>query len=163
MDLGGSTKKKKGGRGRSGSFGGDGRQDLEESDEDIAFEDLDANEKYQVLQHLYEEYQRDPDNFPEDQRILLEQELKDLFENQQEEDDLSDQAPGVINFPDQPLPGRDDDDKQDDEDEEEVYMQEIIKQQEEAQKERLRQQEELEDEDEPDQAQMDDQDDQDDV
>lgn len=64
---GGSAKK----RGRSGSFGGGGGEDLD-SEEDIAFEDLDPDEKYQVLQHLYEEYQRDPDNFPEDQRLLLE-------------------------------------------------------------------------------------------
>lgn len=55
-------------------------QDLGDDDEDIAFEDLDENEKYQVLQHLYEQYQKDPDNFPEDQRMILEQELKDLFE-----------------------------------------------------------------------------------
>jgi hypothetical protein len=73
---GGSAKK----RGRSGSFGGGGAQDELDSEEDIAFEDLDPDEKYQVLQHLYEEYQRDPDNFPEDQRLLLEQELKDLFD-----------------------------------------------------------------------------------
>jgi len=64
-----------------GSFGeGDWKVQESEDDEDIAFEDLDENEKYQVLQHLYEEYQRDPDNFPEDQRLILEQELKDLFD-----------------------------------------------------------------------------------
>lgn len=77
---GSEKRKNKGG----GSFGDDRRmkddQDLGDDDEDIAFEDLDENEKYQVLQHLYEQYQKDPDNFPEDQRMILEQELKDLFE-----------------------------------------------------------------------------------
>ena len=72
----GSEKK----RVRSGSFGGGEKKQFEDSEEDIAFEDLEPNEKYEVLQHLYEEYQRDPDNFPEDQRLLLEHELKDLFE-----------------------------------------------------------------------------------
>lgn len=57
----GSEKKKA----KGGSFNGD---DLQEDDQDINYEDLDENEKYQVLQHLYEEYQKDPDNFPEDQR-----------------------------------------------------------------------------------------------
>lgn len=65
MDPGRGSEKK---RGRSGSFGGgdDNRGDFDSEEDDIAFEDLAPDEKYQVLQHLYEEYQRDPDNFPED-------------------------------------------------------------------------------------------------
>jgi len=65
MDPGRGSEKK---RGRSGSFGGDdkGAGDFDSEEDDVAFEDLAPDEKYQVLQHLYEEYQRDPDNFPED-------------------------------------------------------------------------------------------------
>ena len=95
-----------------GSFGeGDRWNDFEDDEEDIAFEDLDENEKYQVLQHLYEEYQKDPDNFPEDQRLILEQELKELFEQNEGEEgeDSSDERmkiQGNINFPKQGLPTR---------------------------------------------------------
>lgn len=78
----GSEKKKV----KGGSFNGD--KDVIDDDQDINYEDLDENEKYQVLQHLYEEYQKDPENFPEDQRQILEQELKDLFD--QEEEEMSD-------------------------------------------------------------------------
>jgi len=46
----GSEKKKV----KGGSFNGD--KDMIEDDQDINYEDLDENEKYQVLQHLYEEY-----------------------------------------------------------------------------------------------------------
>lgn len=50
-----SAKKKP--RGRSGSFGGGDKDgQLEDEDEDINFDDLNQEEKYQVLQHLYEEY-----------------------------------------------------------------------------------------------------------
>lgn len=132
----GSDKK----RGRSGSFGGgdDPRGDFESDEEDdIAFEDLAPDEKYQVLQHLYEEYQRDPDNFPEDQRILLEQELKELFDQEeQEEEELDNEDPrmkieGNINFPDE-LPGRKDDEPKAlelDEPDDDEYMQELMNQQ----------------------------------
>lgn len=55
--MGAHERSAKKGRGRSGSFGGGEKGDLDdESEEDINFEDLDPNEKYQVLQHLYEEY-----------------------------------------------------------------------------------------------------------
>jgi len=55
MDPGRGSEKK---RGRSGSFGGgNDKGDFEsEEDDDIAFEDLAPDEKYQVLYHLYEDY-----------------------------------------------------------------------------------------------------------
>lgn len=104
-------------RGRSGSFGNDDRHggfDDEELDGDeIAFDDLNQEQKYQLLQELYEEYQRDPENFPEEQRILLEQELKELFDQnefEEEEEEIDDERmkiEGNINFPDD-LPARKD-------------------------------------------------------
>ena len=83
-------------------------------EDDVAFDDLDPNEKYQVLQHLYEEYQKDPDNFPEEQRVLLEQELKELFEQGEfegdeegePEDDDRMKMEGHINYP-KDLPAKD--------------------------------------------------------
>ncbi len=141
----GSEKKK---RVRSGSFGAGDKKGFEDSEEDIAFEDLEPDEKYEVLQQLYEQYQLDPDNFPEDQRLLLEHELKDIFDRQEGEDDEMDderlQVPGNINFPEEmaekPSPEKEDED-------DEAYMQEIIKQQEEAQNERMKYQEEMQDPD----------------
>lgn len=67
---------------------GDPRSEKRESDEGeeedeeedvIAFDELNEEEKVIILQHLYQEYQKNPDAFPEDQRLLLENELKELF------------------------------------------------------------------------------------
>ena len=76
-----SGKKEK--KARSGSFDGGNNAaigGLGNEEDDINYDELDPNQKYQVLQHLYEEYQKDPDNFPEDQKDLLEKELKELFD-----------------------------------------------------------------------------------
>ena len=125
MDLRqGSGKKEK--KARSGSFDGGNNNNAMgglgaglggDDEDDINYDELDPNQKYQVLQHLYEEYQRDPDNFPEDQKQLLEQELKELFdqgdfegEGEEQEPDSEDdrmKIEGHINFP-KDVPAKDD-------------------------------------------------------
>lgn len=52
-----------------------------------AYEELTKEQKYQVLQQLYQQYQENPNDFPEDQRQLLEKELENLFA-EGEEDEL---------------------------------------------------------------------------
>lgn len=126
-------------KGRSGSFDGGVAGALEGEDEDIAYDDLGPNEKYQVLQHLYEEYHRDPENFPEDQRILLEQELKELFEQgefegeEEEPDDDRLKMEGHINYPND-LPAKKEEDEElqnlegeGDDHDDEMYMKEILR------------------------------------
>lgn len=68
-----------------------------EDDDEEEFLDLDQmtqKEKYEVLQKLYEEYQLDPENFPEDQREILERELNNFFqegEGEEEEDGMTEE------------------------------------------------------------------------
>lgn len=99
-------------RQRAGSFGEKEKQrgfdEDEDDDEAIAFDELDPDEKLAVLQQLYEEYNRDPDNFPEEQRLLLEEELKNMidkglidgFDEEEEESEVDERmkVKGEINF-----------------------------------------------------------------
>lgn len=80
----------------------------EDEGEGVTFDNLSKEEKYEVLQQLYAQYQEDPDNFPEEQRELLERELEQLFQEEEEEEaeDERMQVEGQINFPEQPLPQR---------------------------------------------------------
>lgn len=83
----------------------------DDEEDEVGYDDLTKEEKYQVLQQLYAQYQEDPDNFPEDQRELLERELQEFFGEEEEEEEEKDddermQIEGQINFPDQPLPQR---------------------------------------------------------
>ena len=108
-------------RPRAGSFSKN-KQDPQtmEEDEAIAFDDLNPEDKLTVLQQLYEEYMKDPESFPEDQRILLEEELKDMidkgliegFDNDSDESEVDERmkVKGKINFPSEPLPIKSDDD-----------------------------------------------------
>lgn len=95
-----------------------------DDDEAIAFDELGPEEKIVVLQQLYEEYIKDPDSFPEEQRILLEEELKDMIDkgliegfdddSEDSEEDERMKVKGKINFPSEPLPIKsDEDDKYD--------------------------------------------------
>lgn len=110
-------------RQRAGSFGDKEKPRGFEEDEDdedaIAYDELDPDEKLAVLQQLYEEYNRDPDNFPEEQRVLLEEELKNMidkglidgFDEEEEESEVDERmkVKGEINFPKEPLPIKTDD------------------------------------------------------
>ena len=78
------------------------------------------NKKLLIIQQLYEEYQRDPDNFPDEQRYLLEEQLKELMdagmidgidEGEESEIDERMKAEGEIKFPAEPLPIKTDDEK----------------------------------------------------
>lgn len=143
-----SEKKKKG---RSGSFGGgDEKGGFDDDEMDVAYDDLNDEEKQYLLEQLWEEYQRDPDNFPEEQWQLLEQEIHKFMDPNQFEDDMEDELDdermkieGNINFPKDPLPMRKGDDEDtspqleiDDglndekEDEDEKYMKQLMEQQE---------------------------------
>jgi hypothetical protein len=120
-----SGKKRK----KAGSIGDNDREDRfdndEEEDEAIVFDELPPDEKLAVIQQLYEEYNRDPDSFPEEQRILLEEELKNMIdqglidgvegegEGEEDESELDDRmkAEGEINFPNEPLPVKKEDDE----------------------------------------------------
>lgn len=68
--------------------------DNEEDDDDLLvidnLDELDEEQKYMVLQHLFEEYQKNPDAFPEDQKELLEQEMMKLYEKAELEGELDD-------------------------------------------------------------------------
>ena len=129
---------------------------------DVAYDDLNDEEKQYLLEQLWEENQRDPDNFPEDQRMLLEQEIHKFIDPNQFDDDMEDdmdddrmKIEGNINFPKEPLPmrkGDDDDtspqleiddgpiDKGDDDDK---YMKELMEQQEKDKQDRLAKEQEM--------------------
>ena len=82
--------------GRGGSFdGGDLLKDHDEEDDDLLvidnLDELDEEQKYMVLQHLFEEYQKDPEAFPEDQKQLLEQEMMKLYQKAELEGELEDE------------------------------------------------------------------------
>ena len=66
----------------------------EEDDDDLLvidnLDELDEEQKYMVLQHLFEEYQKDPDSFPEDQKQLLEHEMMKLYQKAEMEGELDD-------------------------------------------------------------------------
>ena len=53
-------------------------------------DELDEEQKYMVLQHLFEEYQKNPDSFPEDQKQLLEHEMMKLYQKAEMEGVLDD-------------------------------------------------------------------------
>lgn len=152
-------------RGRSGSFGGDDKGGFDD-EMDVAYDDLNDEEKQYLLEQLWEEYQRDPDNFPEEQRQLLEQEIHKFIDPNQfgDEDDLEDEMDdermkieGNINFPKEPLPMRqgDDDDTSpqleiddgplDEKDDDERYLKELAEQQDKAKKAREQEERELRD------------------
>lgn len=108
-------------RQRAGSFSKNKEDDHDmEEDEAIAFDELGPEEKIVVLQQLYEEYIKDPDSFPEEQRILLEEELKDMIDkgliegfdddSEESEEDERMKVKGKINFPSEPLPIKSDED-----------------------------------------------------
>ena len=52
--------------------------------------ELDEEQKYMVLQHLFEEYQKNPDSFPEDQKQLLEHKMMKLYQKAEMEGELDD-------------------------------------------------------------------------
>uniref|UniRef100_A0A7S3J5F8 DUF5745 domain-containing protein n=1 Tax=Euplotes harpa TaxID=151035 RepID=A0A7S3J5F8_9SPIT len=99
VDFG--TKKQK--RQRADSLGGGGSfkghnllDDPEDENEDDLLvidnlDELNEEQKYMVLQHLFEEYQKDPESFPEDQKELLEQEMMKLYQKAELEGELSDE------------------------------------------------------------------------
>jgi hypothetical protein len=107
-----SSQKKK--RKRAGSFSDKHKEKDEDMDDEegIAYDELNSDEKLVVLQQMYEEYNRNPDAFPDDQRALLEEELKIMIEkgyiqnpdDDESEDDERMQAKGEIKFPSEPLP-----------------------------------------------------------
>jgi hypothetical protein len=109
----------------------------DEGEEGIAFDDLNPEEKVAVLHQLYEEYNRDPDSFPEDQLALLEEELKNMMdkgyiagpdeEEGESEMDERMQAEGEINFPTGPIPvtAEDEENKAFVKQEEELDIQEV--------------------------------------
>ena len=81
--------------GRGGSFdGGNLLGEHEEDDDDLLvidnLDELDEEQKYMVLQHLFEEYQKNPDSFPEDQKQLLEHEMMKLYQKAEMEGELDD-------------------------------------------------------------------------
>ena len=82
--------------GGGGSFkGGDLLGDQEDDDDLLVIDNLDELEeeqKYMVLQHLFDEYQRNPDSFPEDQKELLEHEMMKLYQKAELEGDLDDEG-----------------------------------------------------------------------
>lgn len=89
----------------------------EDMDDGQDFDQLTKEQKYQVIQELYQQYQNDPEKFPEEQRELLERELENLFQQEGEgeydddmmmDDDDRMQIDGQINFPNQQLPLRQD-------------------------------------------------------
>lgn len=89
---------KKDKRARADSLGGGGSfkgGDLLDEDEDMMeindLEDLDEEQKYMVLQHLFDEYQKDPDSFPPEQRELLEYEMMKLYQKADEEGELDEE------------------------------------------------------------------------
>lgn len=140
VDMRKSSGKK---RKRAGSFGDNNRDNFDDDEDDnqaIVFDELPPEEKLAVIQQLYEEYNRDPDSFPEEQRILLEEELKNMIdqglidgiegegEGEENESELDDRmmAKGEINFPKDPLPvKREDDDKAISKGERELDVQEV--------------------------------------
>lgn len=78
--------------GGGGSFKGHDLLDDQEDDDDLLvidnLDELDEEQRYMVLQHLFEEYQRDPDSFPEDQKELLENEMMKLYAKAEMEGEL---------------------------------------------------------------------------
>ena len=112
MEIGRSSGKKKA---RGGSFSDDGRAGHIQN-EGLNLDDLDQEERLLVIQDLYAKYNEDPENFPEEQRILLEEELQDLIdkgiidgfeEGEESEVDPRMEAHGEVNFPSNPLPFKD--------------------------------------------------------
>ena len=80
---------------RADSFDKDEPMEDEEEEDGFdgkAYDDLTKEQKYDVLQQLYQQYQQDPESFPEDQRELLERELENLFGEGEEEEMDSDDA-----------------------------------------------------------------------
>lgn len=110
-------------RPRAGSFGDKGKKDRfeneeEDDDEGIDFDSLEPEQKLVIIQQLYEEYQKDPDSFPDDQRLLLEAQIQELIDqglidglDEGEESEIDDRmkVKGEINFPAEPLPVKTDD------------------------------------------------------
>ncbi|CAI2374413.1 unnamed protein product [Moneuplotes crassus] len=170
--------RKKDKRARADSLGGGGSfkgGDLLEDEDDMLeindLEDLDEEQKYIVLQHLFEEYQKDPDSFPPEQRELLEYEMMKLYQKADmegeldEEDDFDDmrgassgkkkssvEKNSEIKAKPRLLQDESDDEepqtsnknlKMEEEDDDEEYMKDIINQQHEAEAEREEQHEEL--------------------
>ena len=82
--------------GGGGSFKGGDLLGEQEDDDDLLvidnLDELEEEQKYMVLQHLFEEYQRDPDSFPEDQKELLEHEMMKLYQKAELEGDLDDEG-----------------------------------------------------------------------
>jgi len=159
--------------GGGGSFKGGDLMDEGDEDDDLLvidnLDELDEEQKYMVLQHLFEEYQKDPESFPEEQRELLEEEMMKLyqkaeregeFDEEESEDDLrmasSSKKKSHKNGSDvkaKPRPLHEDSDggssqkasvRRDEDQDDDEYMDEIIQQQQEAQAEREEQQQQLE-------------------
>jgi hypothetical protein len=82
--------------GGGGSFKGNDLLDEQEDDDDLLvidnLDELDEEQKYMVLQHLFEEYQKDPDSFPDDQKELLEHEMMKLYQKAEMDGDLEDEG-----------------------------------------------------------------------
>lgn len=96
VDFGFKKNKRHDSLGGGGSFKGNDLLGDQEDDDDLLvidnLEDLDEEQRYMVLQHLFEEYQKDPDSFPEDQKELLEQEMMKLYQKAELEGDLDDEG-----------------------------------------------------------------------
>lgn len=106
MDVGKSSDKKR----RAGSF-----SDKDDEEDEFNLDDLDDEERVMLVQELYQKYQEDPDNFPDEQRVFLEEQLKDLMdkgiidaEEEESEQDERMKVHGEMNFPKDPLPYKDD-------------------------------------------------------
>ncbi len=90
---------------------------------DETYNQLTKEQKYEVLQYMYQQYQQDPECFPEEQRQILERELEIMFNMEgegelDEEDMMLDedermQMEGKINFPHEPAHQHEDEQEED--------------------------------------------------
>ena len=117
MDMRNSSSKK---RGRGGSFGDGDHDNLDGSDEGIDLSDLDPEQRVAMVRELYMQYNEDPESFPDEQRIILEQEIEDLMkkgiiegfdEEEEESEDERMKVKGEIDFPSNPLPFKDEEEE----------------------------------------------------